>query len=146
MRPTGHLVTTAVLSAGIYAATRSPVLTAGVFIGGFLIDLDHLFDYLIFNGQRDLRPRKFVEYYMTLQFDRVVIFLHSYELMAVLIVIAIVTPHPLLVGYLIGATLHLSLDLIFNQWALGPTLPFYSFIYRARRGFARSRIIRTPER
>lgn len=125
-------------------ATRSPELTLGMFVGGFLIDLDHYFDYFAFNGQRDMRPASFLRYYSELHFERVVLPLHAYELMACLALVNLYFPHLFLVGYLIGAAMHLGLDLIFNQGVVGSTLRFYSFLYRARHGFAKARLLR-PE-
>lgn len=51
MMPGGHLVTAAALGGIAYATTGSTELAAGCFAGGFLIDLDHYFDYLVFEGQ-----------------------------------------------------------------------------------------------
>lgn len=144
MHPAGHFATSIAMSAAAYATTRSTELTAGVFAGGFLIDLDHLFDYVAFNGQRDLRPSRFLEYYFKFEFTKVVLPLHAWELMGVLAVVAIFFPHPLLLGYLIGATVHLGLDLIFNQAMVPSIFSFYSFTYRARRGFDKERLILVP--
>jgi lipopolysaccharide transport system permease protein len=62
MSPGGHLVTTAIACALVYAGTGSAALTAGLAAGGFLIDVDHVFDYVVFEGQRDLRPSAFMKY------------------------------------------------------------------------------------
>lgn len=132
------------MSAATYAATRSTELTVGVFAGGFLIDLDHVFDYVAFNGQRDLRPSRFLNYYFKLEFTKVVLALHAWELMGALAVFAIFFPHPLLLGYLIGATVHLGLDLIFNQGMVRSIFSFYSITYRARRGFDKNRLFFVP--
>src|SRR4029453_5850564 len=58
--PGGHLVTTAVACAAVQASTGSAALTAGVAAGGFLIDVDHVLDYLAFERQRALRPAAFL--------------------------------------------------------------------------------------
>lgn len=144
MHPTGHFVTTAGLAAGVYAGTQSLGLTAGVITGGFFIDLDHYFDYLAFNKQRDLRPASFLDYYFKFKFDWIVLPLHSYELMAALAMLALYYPAPPLLGYLIGATMHMTLDLLFNDDVVESTLSFYSFVHRARMGFAKHRLLR-PE-
>jgi hypothetical protein len=145
MHPKGHLVTSAVLSGGILAATQSVELAAGAFAGGFLIDLDHYFDYFVFNKQRDPRPRPFLEYYLNNRFNLVVLPLHAYELMAVLGGLAFFFPNPLLIGYLIGAAMHMGLDLHFNQECVGSTVPFYSFIYRAKNKFLKKHLLRGPK-
>lgn len=144
MHPKGHLITSAGLTVGVFAATQSTIMAAGAFVGGFLIDLDHYFDYFVFNKQRDPRPRPFLDYYMNNRFERVVLPLHAYELMFALAAFAWFFPNPLLVGYLIGAVMHMSLDLHFNRDVIGSTLPFYSFAYRARQKFCKKRLLR-PE-
>ena len=84
MSPGGHLVTTAATCAVVYAGTGSPALTAGLAAGGFLIDVDHVVDYVLFERQRDLRPGSFLRYYVNGRAQRVVLVLHSYELLALL--------------------------------------------------------------
>lgn len=144
MHPAGHFATAAALSSGVFAATRSTAMTAGAFAGGFLIDLDHLFDYVTFNRQRNLHPSNFLRYYLRdRDFRWVVLPLHAYELMCALAAIAYFFPHPLLLGYLIGAALHMGLDVIFNQNVCKSSVLFYSILYRAARGFSRERLIRT---
>jgi hypothetical protein len=141
----GHLVTTALACGASYAASRSLVLAAGVALGGFLIDLDHYFDYLVFERQYSLDPFRFVRYYENSECQRTILFLHSYELMALLALIALLTGSRLLAGYLLGATMHLVLDVIFNgQHALRRPVHFYSFLYRRRHGFLASHLLNTP--
>ena len=136
MSPGGHLVTTVVAGAATAAATGSWTLTAGIVAGGFLIDVDHAVDYVVFDGQRDLRPGAFLRYYMEGRVRRVVLGLHSWELMAVLAVLAWMAPNPWLVGYLLGASMHLALDLAFNGEVVPRSiLAFYSFSYRAAHRF-----------
>lgn len=131
MSPGGHLVTTAAACAAAAAAAGSLPLTAGVALGGFLIDVDHAADYVAFEGQRDLRPDTFLRYYLGGQVQRTVLLLHSYELVTALAVLAWWLASPLLAGYVLGACMHLALDIAYNGkltprniWA------FYSFGYR----------------
>ncbi|HKW91460.1 MAG TPA: hypothetical protein VJX92_06135 [Methylomirabilota bacterium] len=136
MSPGGHLVTTAVACAGVYAATGNPQLTAGLAAGGFLIDVDHVVDYVLFERQRDLRPGSFLRYYVEGKAQRVVLMLHSYELLVLLAALAWVTRIDLIWGWVLGMLLHLPLDIIFNgRFASGGLVHFYSFFVRARVGF-----------
>ena len=136
MSPGGHLLTTVAAGAATTATTGSWTLTAGIVAGGFLIDVDHAFDYVVFDGQRDLRPAAFLRYYVEGRVRRVVLALHSWELMAILAVLAWMTPSPWLVGYLLGASMHLALDLAFNGEVVPRSiLAFYSFSYRASHRF-----------
>jgi len=137
MSPGGHALTTLVASAATAYVTGSLPIAAAVALGGFFIDVDHAVDYVLFNGQRDLRPAVFLRYYLQALPQRVVLSLHSWELFLILAVVAWGTGCSLLWGYLGGAAMHLVLDILFNG-ALLPknVLAFYSFTYRAAHGFS----------
>jgi len=122
--------------------TGSAQLAAGCFAGGFLIDLDHYLDYLVFEGQwRRPSPTEFLRYTFTHRFRRMILPLHSMELMGVLALLAVVWPHPGLLGYLAGALLHLVLDMLVNgEHILRRPVLFYSFAYRVAVGFSATRL------
>jgi hypothetical protein len=62
--------------------------------------------------------------------------LHSYELLAALIVLAWLSNREWLWGYVLGMALHLPLDIVFNgRLVPGGLVHFYSFAVRARAGF-----------
>jgi hypothetical protein len=147
MSPGGHLVTTAVACAGAYAVTDSVALTAGLAAGGFLIDVDHAVDYVLFEGQRDLRPASFLRYYLGGRVRRAVLVLHSYELLALLAAVAWLTGVQWLWGWVLGMLLHLPLDIVFNgKFASDGLVSFYSFVVRARAGFRIDRFADRPAR
>lgn len=113
-------------------ATDALALAAGIAAGGFLIDVDHAVDYVLFERQRDLRPGAFLRYYLEGRMRRVVLFLHSYELFALLAVLAWWSQSLPLSGYLLGALMHLGLDIVFNGEQTPRSIgAFYSFGYRA---------------
>src|SRR2546428_6293402 len=88
MSPGGHLMT-AVLAAGAgLVLTGSAPLAAGIVAGGFLIDVDHLADYLIVERRRELTPAAFLRHYIEGHTRRVVLVLHSYELWLTLAALA----------------------------------------------------------
>ena len=136
MSPGGHLVTTAAACAVTAYVTGSASLTAAVGTGGFLIDLDHAFDYVVFERQRDLRPGAFLRHYVEGHVRRAVLLLHSYELFAVLTALAWWLQAPLISAYLVGALMHLGLDIIFNGRVTPYSIAaFYSFGYRLAHRF-----------
>jgi hypothetical protein len=141
--PGGHLVTTALACTAVQAVTGSAALTAGVAAGGFLIDLDHVLDYVAFERQRDLRPAAFLRYYLAGRTRTVVLLLHSYEVLLALALLAWGTNLEGLWGYVLGAAaLHLPLDIVFNGKVAGRSMvPFYSFLYRWRAGFRTDRLL-----
>lgn len=134
--PGGHLVTTVLAASGVAAATGSLPLTVGVAIGGFLIDVDHLADYLVIERQRDLRPRAFLRFYLEGRARRVVLVLHSYELFAFLGLMAWWQASLALCGYLMGALMHVAFDVVFNGKLTPRSIwAFYSFGYRLAHRF-----------
>ena len=143
--PGGHLVTTAVACGTAAAITGDAAVTAAVAVGGFLIDVDHAVDYVVFERQRDLRPGVFLRYYLEGRTQRVVLALHSYELFALIVLAAWWTDAAWLWGYLIGGLMHLSLDLIFNgELTPRSIVPFYSFFYRLAHRFDARAMLGSP--
>src|SRR3989442_12518990 len=113
MMPGGHLATALTLSTTTYYATGSAEAAAGAFAGGFLIDVDHYLDYLIFEKQwRKPSPVSFLRYYFTNSPKRLVLPLHSIELMGVIKLIILFHPWPLLIGYWLGAAMHMTFDVL----------------------------------
>lgn len=137
MSPGGHLVTTAAACVAAATLTESATLTAAIAAGGFLIDVDHAVDYVLFEQQRDWTPGAFLRYYVGGRVQRAVLVLHSYEVFAALGVVAWWTDALVLWGYLMGALMHLALDLVFNgEYTPRSISAFYSFTYRMRHGFS----------
>ena len=89
-------------------------------------------DYLLFERSRALTPGAFLRRYVEGRTRHLVLLLHSYELFALLGLVAWWTGAVPLLGYLMGALMHLALDVIFNG-RLTPRsiVAFYSFVYRA---------------
>jgi hypothetical protein len=146
MMPGGHLATSLVLSSAVYASTRSVGLAIGCAAGGFLIDFDHYLDYIVFEKEwRRPSPSSFLRYYFTHQPKLAVLPLHSFELMSVLIAVAIASPNPLLIGYILGAAMHLFFDVVVNgDFVLKHRVLFYFFSYRASKRFAASELLVAP--
>ena len=144
MMPGGHLVTSLALGGAAYATTGSVELASGCFAGGFLIDVDHYLDYLLFEKQwRHPGPVSFLRYYFAACPKKLILPLHSAELMTLLLsVILLVRPVPLLVGYWVGAFMHLIFDVLVNgDYALKHPVLFYFFSYRARFAFAAEHLL-----
>ena len=143
MMPGGHFVTSVALSGAAYSATGSIPAAAGCFLGGFLIDVDHYVDYLFVEGQwRRPLPSSFLRYYFESRPTRLVLPLHSWELMALLGILAIGSGFPLLTGYLAGALMHIFFDILINgEHGLRHPVKFYSFLFRAVRGFSSEQLV-----
>jgi hypothetical protein len=147
MMPGGHLATSIVLSGVMYNTTGSAAAAAGSFFGGFLIDADHYFDYLVVERQwRKWMPQAFLRFYFDSRFLRVVLPLHSWELLFLIIVVSAATGIPWLVGYLAGALMHLIFDVLINaDQSVREPIKFYSFFYRWSHGFQASTLLYPAE-
>lgn len=127
---------TSVFLASDLVLRDSLALAGGIAAGGFLIDVDHAIDYVLFEGQRDLRPSTFLRYYLEGRVKRAVLVLHSYELFALLGFLAWSLDALALWGYLMGALMHLALDIAYNgQLTPRSIVAFYSFTYRLAHHF-----------
>jgi len=143
MMPGGHLATSLALSSVTYYMTGSAEAAAGSFTGGFLIDVDHYLDYIVFERQwRRPGPVSFLRYYFMNRPRKLVLPLHSAELMTVLFAVIAAHPWPLLVGYWVGAAMHLTFDILVNG-EVGLTRPFafYVFSYRFSKRFAAENLV-----
>jgi len=100
---------------------------------GFLIDVDHLIDYLIYEKFRRLDFRQF---FRGENFDRsgkVYIFAHGFEFAAILIIFGVIFPNSAWIFYSLGFAnlLHLLYDTIANK----PIWPTYFFLFRLAKNF-----------
>src|SRR5262249_17003556 len=143
MMPGGHLATSLALSGVAYVSTGSIEAAAGCFAGGFLIDVDHYLDYMVFERQwRRPGPLSFLRYYFTFRPRTLVLPLHSVEFMTILFLIILAHPWPLLVGYWVGALMHLILYVLVNgEHATKRAILFYFFAHRAVNRFAAENLL-----
>jgi hypothetical protein len=143
MMPGGHLATSIALSGVAYASTGSVEAAAGCFAGGFFIDVDHYLDYMVFEKQwRRPGPLSFLRYYFKMSPKRLVLPLHSAELMTALLAVLLLHPWPLLVGYWFGAAMHLTFDVLVNgDYVLKRPCMFYVFSYRVYHRFAAAALL-----
>jgi hypothetical protein len=143
MMPGAHLLTAVGLGGAAYLATGSIPAGIGCFTGGFLIDVDHYFDYLFIEKQwHRPMPQSFLRYYFDFQPTRLVLPLHSWELLTLMIIAGIVFSMPWLIAYVVGALMHLFFDILINgEHALKQPVKFYSLAYRAAHGFRADRLL-----
>jgi hypothetical protein len=143
MMPGGHLATSLALAGVAYGTTGSIETAAACFAGGFFIDVDHYLDYLLFERQwRRPSPTSFLRYYFSSSPRRLVLPLHSAEFMTFLFWLILTNPRPWLVGYWVGALMHLMFDVLVNgDVGLKKPVLFYFFAYRARYRFAAEHLV-----
>lgn len=157
MKAKHHFWSSVAAGSALYWATGSGTALIGTMVGGFLIDLDHLLDqaWSIKHGARyrkataqrlsgkEAMPNWFVDFLRPRQLLRLPLVFHSYELLAIMGVIAFEVRTPFWFGILLGYALHISLDLFRHHREFSSPL-FYFVSFRLLRGFRRDRLIK-PE-
>ncbi len=135
-----HTVISVGIAALFYGLLHSWSAVAGVLVGGILVDLDHLLDYVLEFGFRldaDLFFRSFAED----KYKKIFILLHAWELTLALIVVARLCDwNGLLVGAAVGHGCHMALDQMYNK----PVALGYSLVYRMAKRFE-TRVIFPPD-
>ncbi len=138
MKASRHAALSVPVSAAVFALSRSIPAAIAVMLGGVLIDLDHVIDYVREYGFRIDVAHFFETFYHT-RYRRIVLLFHAWELMIALALIAWATGwNPWLWGLTIGASTHLALDQTFNYTRPGT----YFFVWRLAKRFQRDKIIR----
>lgn len=115
MKLKSHITVSIIFSAFLFAISKSWIIFTSSFIGGVLIDIDHILDYSREHGI-DLRIKQFYERFHRKEVTRVWIILHSWELLLLMSICAFLMGwNPWIVGTIIGLTQHIILDQIFNK-------------------------------
>lgn len=132
MRVSSHLLASSAFSAGVYAVTRSPAMTAASFGAGWLIDIDHVLDYLIEHGVR-FAPSHFFATFHEDHYRRARLPLHGWEWpLGWLLAASAAGWHPVLLGLGLGWLHHI----VFDQCTNAPSAFGYSLLWRLRQGFS----------
>jgi hypothetical protein len=138
MRPIVHVAASAAVSGVLYGVTRSVTITAVSFFCGFLIDIDHVFDYLREYGFRFSLKAFFAAFYGN-RFKRLILIFHGWEWMLLLLFLSWRSGwNEVLVGLFFGAVSHLIIDQMGNE----VTGPGYFFCYRVAKRFMLKAIVR----
>lgn len=132
-----HILTSLAAGYIVWKIRKKPAIAFSIaFIGGVLIDLDHLIDYwlaFIWNFRLDY----FAKGYQFLKSDKIYILFHGWEYAIILTVLAIwviknKTAKSIILALGISMFFHLSTDLFLNE---GAKIGTYSVIYRAKNNF-----------
>lgn len=142
LKPSGHLVTSAVGATAVYCFFENALCVVFFFLSSILIDLDHLFDYIHDCGIRNFNFRSFCQWCYELRGDTIWLVFHSFELLFLLwVVITVLKLNIYWVSFALGVTFHLLLDCIFNPiFALS-----YFFIFRWRHHFRSEKTFRAEK-
>lgn len=138
MRTLGHIIMSAGVSLATYHKYRSPSAAAASFLAGWLIDLDHIVDYVRAHGWR-LNWERFSEANHEKYSGKLYLPLHSYELLALFFLLFRGPQRqPFRVGITLSILTHLLLDQRYNP-ARKPLT--YFLAHRIRKRFDASEIL-----
>lgn len=127
MYPAQHVLASGALGAVVYLISRDPKDSVAFFLAGWLVDADHLLDWVRLYGlNTDLHG--IYERFCSFQVPKVYIILHSLELVMAFGAICILYPlDSFLFCIFLGWLLHLLLDMLYNR---PRRILAYFFIYR----------------
>ncbi len=138
MRTVGHIITSAGVSLATYHRYRSPGAAVASFLAGWLIDLDHIVDYVRAHGWR-LSWFHFNEANHEKYSGKLYLPLHSYELLALFFFLFRgPTRQPFRVGITLSILTHLLLDQRCNPDRKATT---YFLAHRIRKRFDATEIL-----
>lgn len=131
MKLSHHVASSALVAGILYFLFKSWSMTMSCFLSGIFIDLDHFYDYIREVGF-PFKVKDFFKAAYNCEFCRCILFLHSWELLFPLGMIAWFTHwNPWITGILVGFSQHIIFDTLFNCEGFQT----YSFIWRWKHNF-----------
>lgn len=132
-----HLITSLLAAYLIYRRFNNRLLALiGGLLGGFLIDLDHLFDYVLAFGS-NFNLQAFLKGYQFVKIDKIFIPLHAWELPIILFLVVVFVKKinlklkTVIAAFALGLFFHLAIDTVTNE----QYFKSYFLSYRASKGF-----------
>lgn len=138
MRTVGHIITSAGISLASYYKYRSRQAAVACFLAGWLIDLDHIVDYVRAHGWK-LNWHRFNEACHEKYSGKLYLPLHSYELLALFFLLF---RGPQRQPYRVGITLSILTHLLLDQRCNPSRKPLTYFLaHRIRKRFDAAQIL-----
>jgi hypothetical protein len=130
MMPQYHFIASLILASTFLYFTHSSLAFLLCLLAGFLLDIDHILDFWLYKRKITFSKEIFQEFYK--KWNRVVVLLHSIELLIPLWIFAYVSKEYLVsLAITAGFVLHLTID--FLSYDLQPLS--YFLTYRLLRKF-----------
>jgi hypothetical protein len=142
MKTTVHVYSSGLLGGTIYFITQSAAISIVAFLSGIFIDIDHIFDFLIFSGEK-FSIKNMFRWCHEVRWKKITLIFHSYEFYLILGIITYNFPHDILIGLMAGTGFHIMLDQIGNCFLCkNPRLfPWFYFLtYRVNAGFHKDKL------
>lgn len=145
MSPISHIIVSFSAGAGVWFFAKSLYAGLVCFIAGIFLDLDHIIEYVIHYGWKDLSPGKV---YQTCeqttrqegerQFPKLYLLFHSGEVAILLWIGALYIKNLYLIIIALGYSMHMAMDCIGNPMYVYS----YFIIWRMIKGFAPEMLFR----
>jgi len=139
--PIKHIAASSVIAGGSFAVTHSPQIALSTFLIGFMIDIDHLFDYAIHLHQKSEKtlpsPKEFLGSRYLSYTGKTYIFFHSYELLIPIWLIAFFSHS---IPWALWLSISFVAHLLMDQFANHPHYLSYFLTFRMKRNFNMSAI------
>ncbi len=136
MKPAGHIVASGALGLTLYAIKGDITPALSCFFAGWLMDLDHVLDWVKNLGLRRgvLSLLNFDNHFNFESYEEskhevihIYVFLHSWELIISFWGLCLLyTIAPVIIGVFLGFTLHLALDQISHE-LMSPLAYFFTY-------------------
>lgn len=118
MKISQHMIVGIIGSLPVYFFTRSFEITSIYLVSNSLVDIDHFFDFWYDHGLR-LSWRKFYQACGNNNLVHFIVFLHSFEVLFIILALLYVLRNslyfPYMLGIFLGISCHLVSDVIYNK-------------------------------
>lgn len=141
MKPINHLGVSAITGIATFLVTKTIMPSVACFLAGWLTDVDHIWDYY-HNGCKHFSIKRFERAMVNGEIKRAHFYLHSYELLFILVFLCFTTHFPYFLCFTtMGFAIHLFLDQLYNP----VNLLTYFFTYRMLNGYKPEIIFKTKQ-
>jgi hypothetical protein len=114
MKPINHFNVSIITGVVAFLTTKTISPSIASFLIGWLIDVDHIWDFYK-NGCKGFTVERFLHAHEKGEIKKAYLYLHSYELLLVLVVLCVVTDFNYFLSFTtFGFAIHLFFDQIFN--------------------------------
>lgn len=139
MKPINHISVSIITGVTTFLATKTILPSIACFLAGWLMDVDHIWDFYK-NGGKKFSIKRFEDAIDNGKIKKIYLYLHSYELLLALITLCCVTHFNYFISFTtLGFAIHLFFDQICN-----PVNPFAYFLtYRIFHGYRVERLLKT---
>ena len=125
MKPSIHVATSFSVALVLYFFTKSIYATLLCLVSGILVDFDHVIEYLVHFGGKDINIERIYQACRELLFKKLYLVFHSIEIVIIFWIMTALTRNIYVLAIALGYSSHIILDFVGN-----PLHPFSYFVTR----------------